>query len=264
MYRYNYAVQKCMAMIKSGELGEIYQIDAEMSTYHSAQYRKWLKNFSGGSMYVFGSHPADLIVSILGEPERVYPFIKQTGFENIYSDDNNFAVPEYKKAIELDVKMTKATSDTAKNAYVDMHETVEAKDVPTLSRYDEMMRDLYLSVIGEKENIVWSDVPKPTPKDDEILINIHAAALNRADLLQRKGTYHSPKGWPQWPEPEVAGVIEDMGAKAQRESGKKTGDKVCALLIGEDIFKIQYLIAFVLISPGIVIGNAKNSKPKIA
>lgn len=37
-----------------------------------------------------------------------------------------------------------------------------------------------------------------------------------------------------------------------------------ALLIGEDIFKIQYLIAFVLISPGIVIGNAKNSKPKIA
>ena len=42
MYRYNYAVQKCMAMIKSGELGEIYQIDAEMSTYHSVQYRKWL------------------------------------------------------------------------------------------------------------------------------------------------------------------------------------------------------------------------------
>lgn len=37
-----------------------------------------------------------------------------------------------------------------------------------------------------------------------------------------------------------------------------------ALLIGEDIFKIQYLIAFALISLGIVIGNAKNSKPKIA
>ncbi len=184
MYRYNYAVQKCMAMIKSGELGEIYQIDAEMSTYHSAQYREWLKNFSGGSMYIFGSHLADLIVSILGEPESVYPFIKQTGFENVYSDDNNFAVLEYKKAIakittlsvevngwgmrrfavfgsrgtveikpiELDVKMTKATSDVAENAYADMHEDVEVKDVPTLSRYDEMMRDLYLAVIGEKEN----------------------------------------------------------------------------------------------------------------
>ena len=48
--------------------------------------------------------------------------------------------------------MTKATSDVAENAYADMHEDVEVKDVPTLSRYDEMMRDLYLAVIGEKEN----------------------------------------------------------------------------------------------------------------
>lgn len=139
------------------------------------------------------------------------------------------------KPIELDVKMTKATSDTAKNAYADMHETVEVKDVPTLSRYDEMMRDLHLSVIGEKENLVWSDVPKPTPKDDEISIKIHAAALNRADLLQRKGTYPSPKGWPQWPGPEVAGVIEDMGAKAQRESGKKSVTKSAHCSAEEDM-----------------------------
>lgn len=87
-------------------------------------------------------------------------------------------------------------------------------------------------LIDENKNLVWSDVPKPAPKDDEILIKIHAAALNRADLLQRKGTYPSPKGWPQWPGLEVAGVIEDMGAKSQRESGKKIGDKVCALLGG--------------------------------
>ena len=48
MYRYNYAVSKCIAMIKAGELGEIYQIDAEMSTYHPKEYRQWLKNFKGG------------------------------------------------------------------------------------------------------------------------------------------------------------------------------------------------------------------------
>ena len=184
MYRYNFAIQKCMEMIKSGELGEIYQIDAEMSTYHSAEYRKWLKHFKGGSMYIFGSHLVDLIVSILGEPEKVYPFIKQTGFENVYSDDNNFAVLEYEKAIarittlsvevngwgmrrfavmgskgtveikpiELNVQMTKSTADFAANAYADMHENVDVQDVPTLSRYDEMMKDLYLSVIGEKKN----------------------------------------------------------------------------------------------------------------
>lgn len=184
MYRYNYAVQKCMGMIKSGELGEIYQIDAEMSTYHSKEYRQWLKHFKGGSMYIFGSHLVDLIVTILREPKNVYPFIKQTGFDNVYSDDNNFAVLEYEKAIarittlsvevngwgmrrfavmgskgtveikpiELDVKMTKSNADIATNAYADMHENVDVQDVPTLSRYDEMMKDLHLSVIGEKKN----------------------------------------------------------------------------------------------------------------
>ena len=184
MYRYNFAIQKLMDMINSGELGEIYQIDAEMSTYHSKEYREWLKKFKGGSMYIFGSHLIDLVVSILGEPEKVYPFIKQTGFEGVYSDDNNFAVLEYDKAIaritnlsvevngwgmrrfavmgskgtveikpiELNVEMTKSTTDIASNAYQDMKEKVDIKDVPTLSRYDEMMKDFYKSVIGEKEN----------------------------------------------------------------------------------------------------------------
>lgn len=184
MYRYNFAIQKLMDMINSGELGEIYQIDAEMSTYHSKEYREWLKHFKGGSMYIFGSHLIDLVVSILGEPKKVYPFIKQTGFEGVYSDDNNFAVLEYDKAIaritnlsvevngwgmrrfavmgskgtveikpiELNVEMTKSTTDIASNAYQDMKEKVDIKDVPTLSRYDEMMKGFYKSVIGEKEN----------------------------------------------------------------------------------------------------------------
>lgn len=75
-------------------------------------------------------------------------------------------------------------------------------------------------LVDDKKNLVWSDVEKPVPKDDEILIKIYAAALNRADLLQRKGAYPSPKGWPQWMGLEVSGVIEDMGEKAQKESGK--------------------------------------------
>ncbi len=184
MYRYNYAIRKCMDMIERGELGEIYQIDAEMSTYHSRDYRDWLRHFKGGSMYIFGSHLIDLVVSVLGEPKNVVSFCKQTGFQNVYSDDNDFAVLEYEKAIakitalsvevngwgmrrfavmgslgtveikpiELNVQMTVSTADFAKNAYQDMHETVEVQDVPSLCRYDEMMKDLYLAVTGEKEN----------------------------------------------------------------------------------------------------------------
>lgn len=87
-------------------------------------------------------------------------------------------------------------------------------------------------LVDENKNLIWSDVEKPTPKEDEILIKIHAAALNRADLLQKNGTYPSPKGWPEWMGLEVSGVIEDMGDMAKKESGKKIGDKVCALLGG--------------------------------
>ena len=184
MYRYNHAIKKCMDMIKSGELGEIYQIDAEMSTYHSKEYREWLKRFKGGSMYIFGSHLVDLIVSISGEPQKVYSFFKQTGLDGVYSSDNNFAVLEYDKAvaritalsvevngwgmrrfavmgskgtieikpIELEVKMTKSTIDITDNPYLNIFENVDVEDVPTLSRYDDMVKDLYFSVIGEKKN----------------------------------------------------------------------------------------------------------------
>lgn len=185
MYRYNFAVQKLTDMIQNGELGEIYQIDAEMSTYHSKEYREWLKHFKGGSMYIFGSHLIDLVIGILGEPKKVYPFIKQTGFEGVYSDDNTFAVMEYEKAIaritnlsvevngwgmrrfavmgskgtveikpiELNVEMTKSTVEkVCGQHYSDVQEKVDVQDVSRLSRYDEMMKDFYKSVIGEKEN----------------------------------------------------------------------------------------------------------------
>jgi len=84
----------------------------------------------------------------------------------------------------------------------------------------------------ESRALSWCEVEKPQPKADEVLIEIHAAALNRADLLQRKGTYPSPKGWPEWMGLEVAGVVADMGSEAREKSGFHLGDKVCALLGG--------------------------------
>lgn len=91
---------------------------------------------------------------------------------------------------------------------------------------------MHAVLINENKNLVWSEVKKPTPKKDEILIEIYAAALNRADLLQRKGTYPSPKGWPEWMGLEVSGIVADMGDEAKEKSGYKIGDKVCALLGG--------------------------------
>ena len=88
------------------------------------------------------------------------------------------------------------------------------------------------AMLVKNEKLVLSEVEKPTPKDGEILIKVHSIGLNRADLLQRKGTYPSPKGWPEWPGLEVAGVIEEIGANTENPKGYKVGDRVCALLGG--------------------------------
>ena len=77
--------------------------------------------------------------------------------------------------------------------------------------------------------LVWSDVEKPAAKAGTVVIEIYAAALNRADLLQRAGTYPSPEGWPAWMGLEVSGVICEVGENVTRW---KIGDKVCALLGG--------------------------------
>ena len=81
-------------------------------------------------------------------------------------------------------------------------------------------------LIDENRNLVWSDVENPTVGPRDVLIEIHAAALNRADLLQRQGKYPSPKGCPPWMGLEVAGIVCETGAEVTRW---RTGDRVCAL-----------------------------------
>lgn len=78
----------------------------------------------------------------------------------------------------------------------------------------------------------WSEVPTPTPASDEVLVKIEAAALNRADLMQREGDYPPPAGCPEWMGLEVAGEIIEIGSEAAEKSDWRLGDKVCALLGG--------------------------------
>ena len=99
MYRNNYGVKKCLQLIKDGKLGEIYSINAEMSTYHTPEYKKWLTTFEGGIMYILGCHLVDLILYILGEPKRITKFFKHTNLDGVDFADNNLVVMEYEKAL---------------------------------------------------------------------------------------------------------------------------------------------------------------------
>ena len=83
-------------------------------------------------------------------------------------------------------------------------------------------------ILDDKLNFLWTDVADPVRKADEVLIEVHAAAVNRADLMQKDGCYSSPPDWPQWCGLEVSGIV----LEAPEDAEVKVGDKVCALVGG--------------------------------
>ena len=84
-------------------------------------------------------------------------------------------------------------------------------------------------LVDPQQNLVWTEVADPVMGDDEVIVKIHAAGVNRADLLQRQGKYPSPPGCPEWMGLEIAGEIVKCGSEVTKWN---IGDRVCALLGG--------------------------------
>ena len=78
-------------------------------------------------------------------------------------------------------------------------------------------------LVNDDRSLRWDDVPDPVMKDEEVLVKIEAAALNRADLMQREGDYPPPPGCPEWMGLEVSGEIVAMTEGAKAKSGYKIG-----------------------------------------
>ena len=87
-------------------------------------------------------------------------------------------------------------------------------------------------LVNEDKSLRWDNVPDPVISPDEVLVKVAAAALNRADLMQREGDYPPPPGCPEWMGLEVSGEIVAMGEGARAASPWQIGDRVCALLGG--------------------------------
>ncbi|MGO3071738.1 MAG: NAD(P)H-quinone oxidoreductase [Brevibacterium linens] len=91
------------------------------------------------------------------------------------------------------------------------------------------MRAITISSPGDPEVLQVTDEPTPDIAADEVLVRVHAAGVNRADLLQRRGFYDPPPGATEIPGLEVSGTIERLGADV---TGWSVGDRVAALLSG--------------------------------
>lgn len=94
------------------------------------------------------------------------------------------------------------------------------------------MRAITIPEPGEADALVLSDdVPTPEPSDGEVLVEVVAAGVNRADVMQRKGFYPPPPGASELPGLEVSGRVSALGPGTEG-SGWSVGDEVCALLSG--------------------------------
>ncbi|PWU60275.1 NADPH:quinone oxidoreductase [Micromonospora globispora] len=82
---------------------------------------------------------------------------------------------------------------------------------------------------GGPEALVWAEVPDPEPGPGEVIVDVRASAVNRADLLQRQGQYPPPPGAPAYPGLECSGVVASIGPDV---TGWEVGQEVCALLAG--------------------------------
>ncbi|MEV5316618.1 NAD(P)H-quinone oxidoreductase [Streptomyces sp. NPDC052687] len=91
------------------------------------------------------------------------------------------------------------------------------------------MHAITISEPGGPEVLTWAEVPDPEPGEGEVLVEVAASAVNRADILQRQGHYAPPPGASPYPGLECAGRIAALGTGV---GGWSVGDEVCALLAG--------------------------------
>lgn len=91
------------------------------------------------------------------------------------------------------------------------------------------MHAVVITEPGGPEVLAWSEVPDPVCGPGEVVVDVVASAVNRADVLQRRGKYDVPDGSPAWPGLECSGTISEVGDGV---TGWKAGDQVCALLSG--------------------------------
>lgn len=91
------------------------------------------------------------------------------------------------------------------------------------------MHAIVIMAPGDPDVLRWKEVDDPVPGPGEVVIDVVSAGVNRADVMQRQGSYPPPPGAPPYPGLECSGVVSATGPGVTRW---REGDEVCALLAG--------------------------------
>ena len=179
MFRYNPGFQFCFQAAREGWLGEIFELHGVISKRVVPSGRDFVAGFAGGTMYELGCHLIDAMVTLLGRPDKVTPYVRRTYPEDNLAD-NQLAVFEYPKAIctirstvvEVDGERRRQFTVCGQQGTVDIKPLEppkmllalaephgqyrrgyqEVKLPPSQGRYTEQLRDLARIIRGEKKH----------------------------------------------------------------------------------------------------------------
>ena len=186
MYRYNPIISEAIKKVKRGDLGNVFSVEAQMSTDYDVTKRKWLGELPGGMMYFLGCHLIDLIYTLQGEPMEVIPYKSASGKDGCDVQDYSLTLFPYENGLsfakicatekggfcrrQLVISGTKGTleirpleeHDVYPNTYTKVREIGDSgKEIESKSkgfdRYDGMMRGFAEIVSGERENVYTYD-----------------------------------------------------------------------------------------------------------
>ncbi len=179
MYRYNPGVVLLREFLKNGWLGEVFEVHTVMSKFVGAESRKELAEYPGGIMFEIGCHVTDLVIGVLGRPNRVTAYPQHVSKLNDGLQDNMLAVLEYpgatatirSSAVEvdggqrrhlvvcgsrgtfqiqpLDTPAVRATLDAPQGKYPKGYQDIS---LPEYVRYVDDAVDLARMIRGEKPN----------------------------------------------------------------------------------------------------------------
>jgi predicted dehydrogenase len=99
MYRYHPAFSFCLEAVRKGWIGRLYAVHGEIGKVVGSDRRPWLAEVYGGSMMLLGCHLLDLVLAVLGKPDRVEAFRRQTYPDQDAYFDHELAVLEYPGAL---------------------------------------------------------------------------------------------------------------------------------------------------------------------
>lgn len=183
MYRYNPAVQKLMADVKAGKLGQIFSVEAQMNCRHTPQKRQWLAEFPGGMMFFLGCHLVDLAVQLRGFPQAIHPYNRSTGLDGVTALDYGMAVLDYPNGVSLVKTCANELGGFARRQLVISGETGTVELKP-FEMY-EVLPEHYTGVT-EYRNEAWNDMGMQYKTDtfdryDDMLAAFREMALGQKE-----------------------------------------------------------------------------------